>query len=250
MSGRRRKYSENSVIASIGQIQEMLAEERRPSSAPRDTVVRHSLAPEDAPPPPDEQAPPVALPISPGDLAVPSWEEVQNNRAARWTNESQDAMVVRSVSFWRIWRRRIAYSAAVLALVGGTVAVMWLLRPNLPEATPMALPYTRAMHAAELAAQSHAAQTALDGLKAEVSTLKTERATLQARLTEAETAAAKAVATETSEPAPKVKSKRKRRTKAKRTRRVVKRRRARTPRKRRTPRTRTDKNLEGLLNSL
>lgn len=248
MSDRRRKYTENSVVASIGQIQAMLADERRPVRRSNPPARPNSIAPEDAPPPPDEQAAPVAMPVGGPGVVVPSWEEVQSNRAARWSNESQDAMVVPAMSRWRIWRRRLAMAGAALLLVGATVAVMWYLRPVPPEVRPMELPYTRAILAAQLTAQAQVAQQEIGRLQAEVDALTAEKETLEGKLSKANDAAAQAavVAEAVAAAKPKV-SKR-------RSKRRVKR---RTPTKRRTKRrvrrkatTKTDKSLEGLLNTL
>lgn len=255
MSDRRRKYSENSVVASIGQIQAMLAAEEKPARPSRPPPSPASVAPENAPPPPaaDEQAAPVAMPVRSGDLAVPSWEEVQSNRAARWSNESQDAVVVRAVSRWRLWRGRLVAGAVTLALVGATVAVMWAMRPAIGELRPMELPYTRAILTARLEAQAQTADANASRLEAQIETLGREKRALEAELAKAMSTASEpaALAEPVAAAAPPT-AKAKKRTRRVKRRTSAARTRSKQPRVRRTrtKATGTDKNLEGLLNTL
>lgn len=255
MSDRRRKYTENSVVASIGQVQAMLAADERPTRVSQPPPSRRSLAPADAPTPPGdaELALPVPMPVhAPGSLVVPSWEEVQDNRAARWADESQTAVMVRSVSVWRQWRGHLLWGAITLGLVGVTIATMLWQRPAQTASQPFAMAYLEAMHSAELAGQAYIAQQALGALQAEHDALSLARDTLQARVESAEArakdAAAVASAVANAKPEESVKKRQVKR------RRVQKRRgsrRSTTRRKTRARRaTKTDKNLEGLLNSL
>lgn len=246
MSDRRRKYTENSVVASIGQIQAMLADERRPARRSRPPARPTSTAPADAPAPPEEQAAPVAMPVGGPALVVPSWEEVQSNREARWSNESQDAVLVPAMSRWLIWRRRLILGVGALVLIGATVAVMWLLRPVVPEVRPMAMPYTKAINSALLTAQAQVAQQEIGRLQAEVDSLTADKKSLETKLAKATDDAAQAavIANTVASAKPKVSKKRsKRRSKARSsTKRRVRRGRKAT--------SKTDKSLEGLLNGL
>lgn len=255
LSDRRRKYTENSVVASIGQIQAMLAADEQPTRPTQAPPSRRSLAPADAPAPPNdaELARPVPRPVhAQGALVVPSWEEVQDNRAARWADESQTAVIVRSASRWRQWRGPLLWGAITLGLVGAAIATMWWLRPAQTESRPFAMAYVEAMHSAELAGLAYIAQQELGALQAEHDTLSLARDTLKVRAesAEARAKAAEVVASTVANANPEDGAK----TKQVKRRRVRKRRgskRRTTRRKKRSPRaTKTDKNLEGLLNSL
>lgn len=249
MSEKRRRYPQNSVVASIDQIQAMLAEERRPAAPAHPAVAARTTAPPDAPPPPDEaeQARPLAMPVGgANDLAVASWEEVQNNRAARWANETQ-AVMVPAIPRRRIWKRRMLLGGVALLLIGATVGVMWVLRPQVPLAQPFEVPYLKAQHAAETAARAAAAQQQIAALQAQLDAMTTERDALNAQLKSAQDQAAQAAAVADTvaavKPAASPKPKRRVRKRSTRTRRKVRR---RTPRRA----TKTDKSLEGLLNTL
>ena len=186
-----------------------------------------------------------------GSVVVPSWEEVQDNRAARWANESQNAVMVRSVPLWRAWRGRVLWGAVTIGLVGAAIATMWWLQPVPADSRPFAMPYLEAMHSAEMTGQAYIAQQELGALQAERDALALERDTLKARAKAAEAqakAAAVVAATVADAKADDPKPKRVKR------RRVRKRRSSKRTSVRRKPRsartTKTDKNLEGLLNSL
>lgn len=252
MSERRRRYPENSVVASIDQIQAMLAEERRPVRPAHPAAAARSTAPPDAPPPPDEaeQARPMAMPVgATGELGASSWEEVQNSRAARWANESQSAVMVPAIPRWRLWRRRLLLGAAAAMLVGATVGVMWLLRPQVSSVNPFEVPYLKALHAAEIAGIKAASAQQSAALSAQINTLADDKQALQAQLDSAKSQAAQAavVADSIADAKPKTPSKRR-----KRVRRRSNRAGQKTRSKRRAPRrtSKTDKSLEGLLNTL
>lgn len=101
-----RKHPEDSVIVSIGNVRDMLAEEvgrQQEVTQPRLPV-------------------PMAVPTEVVG-GVPSWEEVGASRQARWDQER--VAPVRSMPPWRIWRRRLILAVAALVLVAATAAGLW-----------------------------------------------------------------------------------------------------------------------------
>ncbi len=106
-----RKHPEDSVIVSIGDVRDMLAEEvnrQHEVTQPRLPV-------------------PMAVPAEVVG-GVPSWEEVGASRQARWDQERISP--VPSMPPWRVWRRRMLLAGAALGLVATTAGVLWVWLPS------------------------------------------------------------------------------------------------------------------------
>jgi ATPase subunit of ABC transporter with duplicated ATPase domains len=154
--------------------------------------------------------------------------------------------MVPAIPRWRVWRRRLLLSAVGLLLVGATVGVMWWLRPQVPMVQPFEAPYLRAIHAAEVAGLNAASNQEAAALQAQLDAMTTERDALQEQLKAAKGQAEQAAMVANTVAAAKPK-------KATSRRKRIRRRSSRTKKvKRRTPRrsSKTDKSLEGLLNTL
>lgn len=166
MAGRR--HPEDSVIVSIGDVHDMLAEDvgrQHEATQPRFPV-------------------PMAVPT---ELVggVPSLEELGASRQARWQGSNQRLAPVRALPPWRVWRRRLLLAAGAVGVAAATAGVMWWLRPPsafLEVATTRVAVAEREARLDELAAESERQRGALVD---EVSQLRSQVQTLEADLASA-----------------------------------------------------------------
>ncbi len=227
MSQPLRRYPEDSVVVSIGQVRDMLRSDTKPP-AKQDP----------------EPAVPMAIPIAPAGQVVDivlSAAEVKAEREARWKAEALPAVAGPARRpFWRRHSREIGVAAA--GLVAGLL-LAWLFSG--PEVPPEV--------ASELAEQTRAIaalQADLDSARTETTTARAETAAVvgqkdalarQLMALEAEKAEREKQASE--------KKKRARRRSADRAPRTGSR--SRSKRRRRQPRlTRTDRKFDALMDGL
>ncbi|MCB9545959.1 MAG: hypothetical protein H6706_08850 [Myxococcales bacterium] len=244
----KRRLPEDSVIVSIGDVHEMLAEEM--GRQHEDTQPRFPV--------------PLAVPTEVVG-GVPSLDEIGASREARWERQHQQVALVRTVPLWTIWRRRLILLGAAAVVAAGTWGAAWWLQAPLGAEAHMTAAAQGHLAVAEAEARTRAAEAAQAEALARAALLEAEAARLAEAVKAAEARASQAaVIADTvavaaaqvqagqaaAESKPRVRKRRVARAApvARRTTRVA--RKPRQPRKPRKPMNKTDQNLDSLLKGL
>lgn len=166
-----RRHPEDSVIVSIGDVREMLAEE----VSKQHEVTQPRL--------------PVPLAV-PAEVVggVPSWEEVGASREARWQREQERLAPVRAVPPWRIWRRRVILGLGAVVICAATAVAMWQWLPPPGTVEQVADRVRSARQETSHRVAAHEAREAVVAALAEADRLRAEVGSLQVALTAARAA--------------------------------------------------------------